>query len=252
MYQKIIRSGNVVEIYTYDKEPPPYRPRKKTKFKNPRRRYKNVQSSRASFFRLVQANVCRSSPPAFLTLTMREVVSLGEGWRAFKKFFLRLQYNSDTRIRYIAVPEFQKRGAVHFHCLVFGFTHEEIIGERLTRRIAKLWGHGFVDIRPSDGSPALAGYLAKYMSKAMFDERLSGKRAYSASRSLLRSVSLRSKTAISLIEAEIAGARIGFHGEIEEGVDKPLLPEKEVQYMTKWLGSCNYKRYTFSDVENKS
>jgi len=248
VYEKIIKSGDVVEIWQYEKEPPEYRPRKKSRYKNPRRYRRNVSRARATFFRLVQANLGAGKIPAFLTLTMREIVSIRDGWKAFQAFGARVRRNYSGRLAYIAVPEFQKRGAVHFHCLVWGLTDEEIIRERTTRRIAELWGHGFIDLRSSDGSPKLAGYLAKYMFKAMWDERLSGAKSYSASRSLMRSVSLKSKTAVALVEAEINGDRINTDGTISLGVDNPLLPEKEREYSTEWMGKCNYKVYRFKTL----
>jgi len=247
MYTKVIQSGNLIEIYTYEKDPPEFRPRKKSRFKNTRRYRRNVERARVSFFRLVRANLGPTRVPAFITLTMRDVVSLGEGWKAFTRFAARLKYRTKGRVSLIAVPEFQKRGAVHFHCLAWGLTHEEIIGERTTRTFAQLWGHGFIDIRPSDGSPKLAGYLAKYMSKALYDERLSGKKSYSASRSLMRSVPLKSKTAVAIIEREIAGDRLQPDGSFLVGVDIPLLPEKEKRYTTRWMGECNYKVYIFPE-----
>jgi len=243
VYTKIIKSGNILEVYTYESDPPEYRPRKKSRHKNPKRYKRNVERARASFIRLVQANLGAGKRPAFLTLTMREIVPLREGWSAFQKFGAKLRRFAPGRLNYVAVPEFQKRGAVHFHCLVWGLTDEEINTERNTRRIAKLWGYGFIDIRSSDGSPKLAGYLAKYMFKAMWDERLNGQKSYSSTRSLMRSVSLKTKTAVYYMEREIAGDRINSDGTISQGVDKPLVPEKEREYSTKWLGKCNYKVY---------
>lgn len=248
MYQKIIQSGEVLEIYTYEKDPPEYRPRKKSRFKNPKRYRRNVSRARASFFRLVQANLGPSRRPAFLTLTMREIVPIREGWRSYTLFAQRLRNATQGRVACIAVPEFQKRGAVHFHCLVWGLYDEEIARERETRRIAELWSHGFIDLRPSDGSPKLAGYLAKYMFKAMYDQRLSGTKSFSASRSLMRPVSIRSKTAVALVESEIRGDRINTDGTISQGVDNPLLPEKEKEYTTEWMGKCNYKVYRFKSA----
>jgi len=247
VYQKIIRSGSLVEIYTYEKDPPEYRPRKKSRYKNPRRRKRNVSRARATFFRLVQANLGSGQRPAFLTLTMREIVPLRDGYRAFTRFIERWKY-SQSGISYIAVPEFQERGAVHFHCLVWGLSDEEIFRERSQRRIAKLWSHGFIDIRTSDGSPKLAGYLAKYMFKAMWDERLTGAKSYSASRSLVRPVSVKSKTAVAYIQGEIDGDRINADGTISQGVDNRLVPEKEKEYNTEWMGKCNYKVYRFGQV----
>lgn len=245
MYTKIIQSGTRIEVYNYEKEPLPIpKKRKKSKYSYGRRYTRNVHRARTSFFRLVRSNVSPERRPALLTLTMREIVPIGEGWLAFTRFAKGLR-KVQPQIAYIAVPEFQKRGAVHFHCLIWGLSDDEIIGERNTRRIAKQWGWGFVDVRPTDGSPKLATYIAKYMFKALWDKRLGGKKSYSATRNLVRSVSIKSKTAVAYIEREISGDRITEEGQVLEGVDNPLLPEVERQYMTKWLGKCDYKVYNF-------
>jgi len=265
----MVQSGTLLEIYTYEKEPIPHDLRKSKKFKCSfgRRRVQNIDRARASFFRLVRANVSPDKIPAFLTLTMREITTIEEGWRAFTLFSQRLR-NSNSSARLIAVPEFQKRGAVHFHALVWGLGEEEPClqskqfyydktgkkkrkhvcpatraCEQHTRRIAELWGNGYVDLFATDGSPKLATYLAKYMHKTMRDERLSGKKSYSASRGIVRSVSLKSSQAHYLIEREIAGDRITAEGELLTGVDKPLTPLEEREYNTKWLGRCHYKQY---------
>jgi len=247
MYTKIIQSGTQIEVWNYEKEPIPItRRRKKRRYSYGRRYTRNVHRARSSFFRLVRANVSPESRPALLTLTMREIVSIGEGWKAFTYFANRLR-KARPEIAFVAVPEFQKRGAVHFHCLIWGFYDEEIARERDTRRIAELWGHGFIDIRATDGSPKLATYIAKYMFKAMWDERLLGKKSFSASRNLVRSVSVKNQASVAIIEAQIQGTRFGLAGEILEGVDKPLLPLQEREYMTKWLGKCDYKVYNYDE-----
>lgn len=228
MYTKVIQSGRLIEIFEYEKDPIPAIRRRKKRYANPRRRIRNVQSARASFFRLVRANIGTGQVPALLTLTMREILSLREGWRAFTLFAQRLRTRKKSSFSFVAVPEFQKRGAVHFHVLVWGLSHEEIARERNTRRIAELWGHGFVDIRATDGSPRLATYLAKYMFKAMYDVRLAGQKAYSGSRNLVRSVSVSNPAAV-----DIAKEQWGI------GVDNP--PLTECEYETKWLGRCNYQ-----------
>lgn len=247
MYKKIIKSGSLVEIYEYEKDPPEFRKRRKSRSKNTRRFHRSVSRARASFFRLVRSNVSSARRPAFLTFTMREIVTLKEGWKEFTKFAnrwkLRRKRLQEGGIEFVVVPEFQERGAVHFHCLIWGLSDEEIAFERTTRRIAECWGHGFIDLRQSDGSPKIASYLTKYMFKAMYDDRLVGRKSYSASRGLVRSVPIRSKAAHALIEGEINGDLINYDGSISQGVDNPIAPDTERVYNTRWLGKCVYKAY---------
>jgi len=270
MYTKIVQSGTLVEVYQYEKSPPEYRQRKKSRFKNPKRYKRNVERSRSSFVRLVSSNLDRAYPPAFLTLTMRDVVTLREGWRAFTLFAQRAKYYFKGAVDFVAVPEFQERGAVHFHCIVWGlpeplacmrssqFYYDRIgkrkrvhlcpperLCEQHTRVIAALWSHGFVDCFETDASPELAGYMGKYFWKAMYDARLRGQKSYSASRSLCRSVHIRQPAAVSFMLAEISGHTLNGSGELVENVHSPLVPLREVEYDTQWLGKCNYKLFKF-------
>jgi len=89
----------------------------------------------------------------------------------------------------------------------------------------------FVDCVKTDGDPKLAGYLAKYMRKSMYDSRLVGQKAYSASRSALRSVSFSASAAFDYSE-ELWG--------IDLSTSTPL---QEYQFSTQWLGKGRYRLY---------
>jgi len=233
-YIKAIKSGNLIEHWTFEREPSPQRLKKRAprapRVASTERRPDAIAACKKAFRRLVRANLDPKSPPALLTLTMRDIVSVSEAYKAFTLFGKRLRTMYGSDISYIAVPEFQKRGAVHFHILMFGLKDEDISNERKTRRIAELWGYGFVDILSTDGSPKLASYLAKYMSKAMHDHRLVGKRAYSASRNVLRPVLANTPLMLAFC--------LNSWG---VGVDNSVAMQKE--YDTLFLGRCIYKQF---------
>lgn len=235
MYTKIIQSGKILEVFEYEKEPQKKAIFKKPRFQNTRKCRRSVQRARISFVRLLQANLSTGTAPIFLTLTMREIVPIKDAWREFTLFAQRLR-NKVPRVVYVAVPEFQKRGAVHFHLLVWNLPNVTITSERSTRTIAELWGNGFIDIVRTDGSPKLASYMAKYMFKAVYDERLYNSRLYSASRSVVRSVSIKSPAAISYIKDEFKLS--------DSAVDSFV--EYKSEYDTVWLGRCKYYKYNFS------
>lgn len=235
-FTKIIQSGNYLEIYEYEKQLRKFQTqpfRQKGCFNEKireitRRRIDNVSRVRKSFIRLVRANLTGDAPPVLLTLTMREVVSIKCAYAEFRLFVMRLRYEFGRGFRYISVPEFQKRGAVHFHVLVWGLSEQVINDERETRFIAKLWGQGFIDILKTDGSSKLASYLGKYMSKAVYDKRLSLQKAYVASRNILRPLSFANSMAFE-------------YRELIWGVDN-LIPFEKI-FDTLWLGRCIYKAY---------
>jgi len=237
-YTKLVRSGDLVEEYEYQFEPSfkdLKKPRERVKrFTRVSRSEANIKASRRSFHRLVRSNLGGSPKilPILLTLTYSDnVKDIDVSNKMFNNFTKRLRYDLGNEISWISVPEFQKRGAVHYHVLLFGVSHELVKSERSTRYFASIWTHGFVDVISTDGSPKLATYLAKYMSKALADNRLIGKRGYSASHNIMRPVSLNTPF-------QIAYAREDWD---IGGVDNPY--EKRRIYDTKWLGRCDYKRY---------
>lgn len=275
-YTKVITSGSMVEVYQYEKEPSLTVKRQKhvrptSESGRPpitiERRIDNVRRVRKGFIRLVRANCSTATPPALLTLTMSSIVSISEANRYFNRFTKLLAKEAKGSFKYIGVPEFQKRGAVHYHVLVWGLSDSIIFNEtpyvawckktykqpklvrrfldwcveksldpqdsRGTRFLQATWGYGYVDCVPTDGSPALAGYLAKYMQKSMHDVRLSGKRGYFCSRNVLRPLLFKS-TAI------LSNAKLILGGELT------LLTERE--FSTQWLGTAKYQLFTIQET----
>lgn len=246
-YRKLIQSGNLTELYEYEREPQRVVPRKNKRGRVApwgtsqlteagladwlqKRRVSSINRCRESFRRLVRANLSKP-PPVLLTLTMLDIVDLRTAYRCYHEFGQRMRRTCGVGPSWIAVPEFQKRGAVHFHVLIWDLPYELIESEADTRRIQNLWRYGYVDLVPTDGSPKLSSYLAKYMSKAMQDSRLLGKKAYSASRNILRPVSLNTPTSVDFACADW-------------GITPEKKPDIDREYETQWLGKCRYRAYT--------
>jgi len=237
-YTKVIKSGNLLEIYQYEKAPiSTYTHRRKRTQQTPDsgghsapkpRRLDNVLRSKRRFIRLVRANCGGADKPSLITLTMRSIVSLETANPLFTGWVRLLKSTFGDGIRYIGVPEFQKRGAVHFHVLVWGIPSEITVNERDSRYLQNLWGYGYVDCIATDGSDKLAGYLGKYMSKSLLDERISGKRGYYCSSNVLRPLHFKT-------------TQVADHTALIWGVDKVLV--HEAVFMTDWLGEGRYYRY---------
>lgn len=257
MYLKIIKFGSCYETYTYEKEPhPPIRYGKR----EPRERHRdtgrrapaNARRTRKAFIRIVRSNLGTAELPALVTLTMLSIVRIEVGYLCLTHFMAFLRRTLGKEFRYVAVPEFQKRGAVHFHILFWGLPQEivqnetpaffecgEIENERVgeikrgNRTLQHYWALGFVDCVPTDGHPKLAGYLAKYMSKSMSDDRIAGQKAYACSRNIMRPLSFSSAQ--------------GF-AELGEGFwsrGGKVLADRT--YKTQWLGEAHY---TLIDTED--
>lgn len=248
-YQKLVRSGNLIEIYDYSKDLPERREGKREvgpkRSVSASRRIDNAKRLKKSFIRLVRANLDGNGRPVFLTLTMAEVARIDDAYGIFTEFGQRFRRRYGSHIRYIAVPEFQERGAVHFHVLVWGLSEEVIYAEtpksvsieglvsveRGSRQLQHLWGYGYVDCLLTDGSPKLAFYVAKYMHKALLDERLRGQKSYSCSRNCLRPLSLATKTSVAFA-LDAWGVKLST-----------AVPLLEKNFDTYWLGRGRYRSY---------
>jgi len=232
---KIVKSGEIVEVYNYERSV-------SKKIQSGRRKSFKQRDSRPlssrpdsirrrvkSFTCLVRANLIGETPPAFFTFTVAESVGIERGYEYLADFWSRVRQNSIECERYITVPEFQKRGAIHFHLIIWGM-NKYAEQERDTRQIQNLWQRGFVDCLITDGSQKIAGYMAKYMRKSMFDKRLIGQKAYTASRSCMRSMSVSSEFASS-------------HALEAWGLDLSTPPLQDKLFVTQWLGQGRYRLY---------
>jgi len=246
-YRKMIKYGNIIEIYQYEKNLSNYQREGIRKYPQRTRvsllasnradtiqsvfkkRQDNAQRTRVVFTRLVAANIDGIEKPLLFTFTYAEnIISLRQGYKDFRSFVQSLRNKFGKKFSYIAVPEFQKRGAVHFHALFWGIPIEVFREQRLSRVVDKIWGHGFVFMKLTDGDVRLSGYLAKYMSKAYTDERLSGQKSYTASRNIKRP-----------FQQEIPGLyNVWSDYDLEQS--EPL---QKSEYGTKWLGKCSKKIY---------
>ena len=90
--------------------------------------------------------------------------------------------------KYIVVPEFQKRGAIHFHLLT-NLTLQDnniIILQKNNKYYSlKYWTKGFSNVKiiENDCPKTIIGYISKYMTEEC-DNRLFGFRKYTASQNL--------------------------------------------------------------------
>jgi len=252
-YAKVISYGNIVEMYRYERNCVatgrkrahastlvlPYIPKdgesittqseqKKVRTKS------NARSATLAFRRLVGANLGGVDNPVLASFTYREnMEELTQGRKDFNAFAKLAKNTFGAQFRYICVAEFQRRGAVHFHALLWGVPASVVAGERVTRMVAALWGRGFVDLVSTDGNIRLATYLSKYMSKMFIDSRLANRKAYIASRNILR----------PKIDRDALLAPY-FHGGLAEYPDLSTATVlRESEYNTQWLGRCDYKQY---------
>ena len=185
--KKVVISGNVIEVYEY-KNSVLYGYEDKKKEVKGRcsvagdddkevNREKVLSRARKDLRRLINSNIEKYSK--FLTLTFRDnITDLDVANYEFNKFIKRLNYHFKIKVKYSVVIEFQKRGAIHYHCLLYNLTQKINIGT-----MEDIWGNGFIKINAIDNVDNVGAYVCKYMTKAD-DDRLKGRKMYFNSRNL--------------------------------------------------------------------
>ena len=277
-YKKFIKSGNQLEYYEYQREPlargRPKGYKREIKTEGIRegvvdsggsafqqkleRRRDNAWHASLAFRRTVLSNLDTSENPLLLTFTVKEnITALSECARFFNICLVRMRRAYGGEFRYIAVPEFQKRGAVHYHALFWGLPAgelleecktgfisgvnpvlTELLGEKevfvrnVSPTITEMFEQGMVFMKKTDGNERLAGYLSKYMVKAIKDERLYGHKAYFASRNIKRPI---------VVKGELA---YWWSGDFDL---KNIEPKKVKEYDTPWLGKVLYRLFTLKN-----
>lgn len=136
-----------------------------------------LSRARRSLYDIVE---CNSDMRYFVTLTFAEnVEDLRYANECFEYFIKRLRYYVGFNFKYLVVPEFQKRGAVHFHMLTN-------TGYIPAVALSRIWSFGFVRINKVDRVTNLCAYVAKYITADSSDLRLLGMRSFRCSRNCER------------------------------------------------------------------
>ncbi len=85
--------------------------------------------------------------------------------KEFNKFIKRLNYKiyktKKSQLKYLAVWEKQKRGAIHYHIIFFSLLYIK------NKELTDVWGHGFLKINKIDvdSKDNRGRYVSKYFSK---------------------------------------------------------------------------------------
>ena len=205
---KVIKSGNVLDVYEY-KIPIKYGftggkgGRKKegsTKKEEVEiNRVTSLNRARKTLRGIVNSNVEKYSK--FLTLTFAEnIQDIQSANREFSKFIMRLNYNLKIKVLYSAVIEFQKRGAIHYHVILYN------VPQKLDMKVlGELWGNGFVKVNKIDHVDNVGAYMCKYMTKCDDEEKLRGKKLYFNSRGLKKPEEIKEPALVKAIASSLDG-----------------------------------------------
>lgn len=117
--------------------------------------------------------------PIFLTLTFWDnITDLDFAHNEFKNFIRRLSYEvrgrKETFLKYVSVVEFQDRGAIHYHVVIFNLPFME----RIYDKFRALWTCGSSNIRSIKNTKNIGRYMCKYLTKADNWDKLQGRKSY--------------------------------------------------------------------------
>lgn len=238
---KVILCGHHIETYQYEKplvlNRKPKAPKKK--FQNQdkdwlleaqnyiRRRdeYRKRTKSRVigQVQRLIESNFNKDS--IFLTLTFNNknnfnINDLTVCNPKLHNFMVNLK-TKFSNLKYLIVPEFQKRGAVHYHLII----NQSFIEKEL---IQKIWKYGFVKVKDIYYLEGIGNYFTKYLTKNSDDIRLQGRRAFFTSKNLHRP---------KIVYGEFAEKIINRLKE------KEIKPYWQNEYKTEFNGAVKYSKH---------
>jgi len=259
--RKLVASGPMIELLSYPE--PPRRllshkftqeelvERKRikelynsgTEIPVPEKTNPSVSRSRSKLRRLINANswIWKDKngyliPPKFLTLTIWEnIQDLKTANYTLTKFIQRFNYRfKDVLVeplKYVCVPEFQERGAVHYHIVLFNFPFMDLV----FKKIRDLWEDRFElkTIRRDADTSIIISYVSKYITKQSNDGRFWGQKRYFTSRGLVKPIVLYDDIAIELIRQRIWD-----------------LEKFRKDIMVDFVGNINYKTFYLGDKLN--
>ena len=198
---RVIKSGNTVELYEYEHD---YYSAEKIEKDADKKveiekceivnseyyRKRNDHRARQEVRRLINANWKGGKMEYFITLTYAENMQDAEkAYSNFRSFLksLRRRYSND--LKYLAVMEWQKRGAIHFHVIVHDIDLGDEPGDDMERYETEwgktIWKYGFVDIKSLWKIDNVGAYLTKELLKdSQKQQRELGKKRYYHSQNL--------------------------------------------------------------------
>jgi len=155
-----------------------------------KRKQKHYEEMRWVIARIVDCNFDEETK--FMTLTFKEnIQDIAYTNYEFCKFIKRLNFDlfhvKKQHLKYLAVWERQKRGAIHYHIIFFDFPFIK------QKRLQEIWGHGFIKINKIsvDSKDNRGRYVSKYFSKDI-DDKTFKQKSFFKSQNLIKPITTRS------------------------------------------------------------
>ena len=235
--KKLVKSGSLLEVYNFGNDillGPRYKKSKSeieeeldSKYPKPKASSeellnKSARRAKRTIRRLIKANSFywykpngMSYLPITITLTFKEnIQDIKQANYEFTKFIRRLNYEAnkiiiknlkESNLKYIAVFEKQKRGAIHYHCIFFNLPYIENIYDKMR----DIWGQGMINvggtkkglnkIKDQDKLNKIIDYFIKYIQKSFFDNNYKSKKKYQTSKGLIKPKTTNTEELVNLI-----------------------------------------------------
>lgn len=239
--KKYIVTGDIVEVYDYQfytSGKGGARERGEATEESKQKNYANTNQRRRDTIRRLACCNFDNKYDKFLTLTFADnktdVKECNVLFKAFIRKLREIKHISD--LKYLAVIEFQQRGAVHYHVLLnIPYIPQE--------ELQKLWGNGFVFINAIIHVDNIGAYIVKYMTKDNKDVRLRGQKAYLTSHNLKHPEKIINH---NLKDFDILEDKLYK----KYNLDK-IKPVYVSNFDTQLLGHCEYKQYNLKRIEGE-
>jgi hypothetical protein len=154
-----------------------------------KRKQKHYKKMRWEIARIVDCNF--DNKTKFITLTFKNNIDdITFTNYEFNKFIKRLNfylYNTKKQeLKYLAVWEKQKRGAIHYHIIFFKLPYIK------SKVLQEIWGHGFIKINKIDvdSKDNRGRYVSKYFSKDIDDKNYKQKAFFKSQNLIMPKVDL--------------------------------------------------------------
>jgi len=211
--KKLIISGNLAELYIYEKPlyfnypaPTPTTDNvsqlQKKEDQIEQRRFFSVKRSRDRIRRLINSNSFQYSThvPKFVTLTFKDnITDLKQARYFFDLYNKRLQ-RLFPHLKYLGVAEiqpqrFQKYNVKvwHFHVIYFNLPYDKDIKKLLK----KTWTFGFSKINAIEHVKNIGAYVSKYLRKDLYEPQLFSQKCFFTSKGLIQPTEYKSLSTVN-------------------------------------------------------
>lgn len=251
---KIIQSGDIVEIYEYSEgyikgytlteNEINNRTSSESNTGDTDSRERALKRAKTNLRRLINSNIGqygKEFTAKFLTLTFKDnVQDIKKANYEFKKFIKRLNYKlygtKKANLKYTTVIEFQKRGAIHYHTIVYNMPYLK------ANEISNIWENGFIKINKIDDVDNVGAYVGEYLGQAekgqgknIEDDRLRGQKTHFSSRGLFKPVEITDKKIVEQVTTALLNEKLSYSATFEN----------------EHLGNITYKQYNLKRLVSK-